>query len=306
MARLLSTALLLALLAGTAAAFALTEGLKLEKTPIFGTDVDPVFAPDCKCGLAEATIAFKLRKAERLTVWIEHDGDRVRTIVPGKRYARGKVELVWDGFSDAGRLLPDGTYDPVVHLGVSHRTIRLPNPIQLDTRPPAIMVKHPLHAVISPDGDGRHDSFTVPYKLSERAHGILLVDDRRVTFTRSQQREGKLTWNGRIDGHAARPGTYLLSVSAQDTAGNVARGMPFATVQVRFVALGRKRVLAKPGTHFAIRVSTDAPTVRWILGGRSGTARRGTLRLKAPARPGAYTLYVIANGHAAKAAVVVA
>jgi hypothetical protein len=65
-------------------------------------------------------------------------------------------------------------------------------------------------------------------------------------------------------------------------------------------------VLAKPGTRFAIRVSTDAPTVRWVLGGRGGFARRGTLRLAAPRKPGAYTLYVNVNGHAAKAAVVVA
>ncbi len=306
MARLLSTALLLALLVGTAVAFALTQGLKLEKTPVFGTDVDKVFSPACRCVHEEAAIEFKLRKPERLTVWIEHDGDRVRTIVPGKRYPKGKVELVWDGFSDTGRLLPDDTYIPVVHLGASHRTIRLPNPIHLDTRKPTITVPHPLHSVISPDGDGRRDTFRAPYKLSEPANAILLVNGRRVQFTHSKKPEGELSWNGRLDGSAARPGRYLLSAAARDVAGNVSRPTPFAIVQVRFVALGRTRVIAKPGTHFAIRVSTDAPTVRWILGGRSGTARRGTLRLKAPSQPGAYTLYVTANGHAAKASVVVA
>jgi hypothetical protein len=304
-ARLLSTALLLALLVGSASAFALTEGLKLEKTPVFGTSVDKVFAPQGRDrDKQQAKISFKLRKPERLTVWIERGGKRVRTIVPGKRYAKGPVALVWDGFSDSGRLLGDGDYRPVVRL--SHQTIRLPNEIHLDARAPSIQVKHPLHAVISPDGDGRKDVFSVPYKVSEPAHGILLVNGRRVIFTRSQLETGRLSWNGKLDGRPARPGNYLLSAQAEDTAGNASKTQPFAIVQVRFVALGRKRVIAKPGTRFAIRVSTDAPTVRWVLGGRSGTAPRGTLRLTAPLHPGAYTLYVSANGHAAKAAVVVA
>ena len=304
--RLLATVLVLALLAATATAFAVTEGLKLERTPIFGTDVAPIFSPACNCEKQTAAIDFKLRKRERLTVWIERDGKRVATIVPGKNYRVGPVRLAFDGFTDSGRLLPDGTYIPVVHLGRSHRTIHLPNPIVLDTTPPEVTVQHPLHAVISPDRDGRKDRFTVPYSLNERAHGILVVGNQRVQYTRTQKEKGELEWNGRLDGHAVRPRNYVLSISAQDTAGNKAKPVPFAVVQVRYVALGRKRVLAKPGTHFAIRVSTDAPTVRWRLAGGTGTAPRGTLRLRAPRNPGVYTLYVTVNGHSAKAAVVVA
>jgi len=304
--RLLATVLVLGLLAATAVAFAVTEGLKLERTPIFGTRVDKIFSPACNCDKQEAAIDFKLRKREHLTVWVERDGDRVATIVPGKNYPVGPVSLAFDGFTKTGRLLPDGTYVPVVHLGRSHRTIRLPNEIVLDTVAPVVTIKHPLHAIISPDRDGRRDRFTVPYKLNERAHGILYVNDRRVQFTRSQKKTGELVWNGRIDGHAVRPRNYLLSAAAEDTAGNVSTPFPFAVVQVRYVALGRKRILAKPGTRFAIRVSTDAPSVRWRLAGGSGIARRGTIRLRAPHKPGVYTLYVTANGHSAKASVVVA
>ena len=46
MARILPTLLVLALLGCTAAAFAVTEGLKLEKSPISKTVVDKVVAPD--------------------------------------------------------------------------------------------------------------------------------------------------------------------------------------------------------------------------------------------------------------------
>ncbi len=132
------------------------------------------------------------------------------------------------------------------------------------------------------------------------------MNGKQVIFKLSQQQEGELSWNGRLNGSPARPGNYLLSAQAEDRAGNASKPLPFAVVQVRYIALGRDQVIAKPGTRFAIRVSTDAPTVRWVLGGRTGTAPRGTLRLTAPKQPGAYTLYVSANGHAAKAAVVVA
>ena len=39
--------------------------------------------------------------------------------------------------------------------------------------------------------------------------------------------------------------------------------------------------------------------------GRNGTAKPGTLRLRAPARPGRYTLYVLVGSHAVRATVVV-
>jgi len=70
-------------------------------------------------------------------------------------------------------------------------------------------------------------------------------------------------------------------------------------------ALARERVETTPGGRFAILVLTQARTVDWRLGGRSGTARPGTLRLRAPVAPGRYTLRVEANGHVRHAAVVV-
>ena len=48
------------------------------------------------------------------------------------------------------------------------------------------------------------------------------------------------------------------------------------------MTLARKRVVVAPGRRFFMRVSTDAPTVRWQLHGRSGVARAGTLRIRAP------------------------
>lgn len=317
MARALSTATVLGLLAATAVAFAITERAKLTLSPIASTKVSPkVFSPKAaEASHRTATVAFRLRTSEQVTVWIEDSaGHTVRTLLPSRSEHRGaRLDLAWDGFAGDGELVPDGVYRPVVKLETSHRTIVLPNPIRVDTNPPRIRVPHPQHPILSPDGDHHGDLFRVHYRVDEPAHAILLIrtahGPRTVEFTRSQQPTGVLEWNGKveIDGRyrPARPGTYLLSVAAQDTAGNRSKPYPFALAAVRYVALGRRRVVVRPGHRFAIRVSTDAPTVHWRLHGRSGVARRGTLHFRAPKKPGVYFLYVFVADHAARAAVVV-
>jgi hypothetical protein len=306
LARVLSTAFVLALLAATVGAFALTQGAKTEPSPIFRTRVDKIFSADCRCSKRVANIDFRLRKSDRLEVWMERDGNRVATLVTGRDFPAGPVELAFTGVTEDGIGLPDGIYTPVVRLARSHRTIRLPNPIVLDTKPPVIKVPKTPMAIRSPDGDGRKDTFEAPYRVNERAHAILLVNGHRVLFTRRQLENGTLLWNGKLNGRPVRRGIYVLDASAEDTAGNRAKPFPFAVIQVRYVSLGRKRVVVPPGRRFAIRVSTDSPTVQWRLHGRTGVARRGTMKLRAPRRPGVYRLYVSANGHAAKATVVVA
>jgi hypothetical protein len=314
LARLLSSATVLGLLAATAVAFAITEGAKLTKSPITGPiEVTKVFSP--KSPLAEFRVAhvdFRLRTRDKVTVWIENaDGQNVDTLLDDRSLRAGShVVLAWDGLAADGVLAPDGVYSPVVKLAHKHLTTHLPNAIVLDTKPPKITVPK-VHAIISPDGDGHKDRFTVHYRISESAHAILLVrhgtESQRVEFTRTQKPAGTLIWNGEL-GHpakAVRPGAYVLSVAAQDAAGNLSVAYPFAVVTVRYVSLGRSRVVVEHGRRFAIRVSTDAPTVQWKLHGRSGVARRGTLHFTAPKTPGTYNLYVFVANHAARCQVVV-
>ncbi len=307
MARVLSTAFCVALLAATAGAFALTEGAKTELIPIYGTRIDKIFSPTCSlrnCRKQVADIDFRLRKRQHIVVWMERDGNRVSTIVPGRTYPRGEVRLVFDGISDAGLTMPDGSYIPVVRL--PHRTIRLPNTIVLDTKPPRVVhVRHRIYTHISPDGDGRDDVFRVPYRLSEPAHAVLLVDHRQVEFVRFAVQHGLLSWNGKVDGRLARPGNHLLEIAAQDAAGNRSKPFPFAVVTIRYLQLVRTRILVRPGGRFAVRVLTDAKTVSWLLDRGRGSVDSHTLRLRAPVKPGVYRLNVTAAGHTVKALVVV-
>ena len=107
MARLASTVLVVALLAATATAFTLTQGLKLEQSPIFGTDVDKVFSPICGCESNRARISFRLREADRLDIaLIDSDGDVVAIPVEGERFGRGRVVIRWDGLRADGQRLP--------------------------------------------------------------------------------------------------------------------------------------------------------------------------------------------------------
>lgn len=308
MARVLSTALVLALLAATAIAFVLTESAKLERSPIYATHLpDPIFSPDGTLH-PEADLDFRLRKPERIEIWIEDSGGhRLRTLLAPRTFKRGAhVSVGWDGIRDNGIAAPDGVYQPVVKLMRSHRTIVLPNPITLDTKPPVITVKRPQYPILSPDGDGRADRFVTAYHLSEPGQAILNVAMKQVWLTRCCKPTGSLVWNGRLGTPAepAKPGRYLFTAQGRDLAGNTSKPFPFAIALVRYVVLGRERVVVRSGGKFALRVSTDAPLVHWTLHGRSGTARGGTLKLRAPKSPGVYKLYVTASGHAASCTVV--
>jgi hypothetical protein len=302
--RLLSTVLVVALLGGTAAAFAVTQGLKIEPSPILAPRIDKVFAPTCDCVTRVATIRFRLRKPDRVRLEIVRGDTVVRTLVPGLRLRRGTVSYTWNGRDDRRRFVPQGVYKPRVHLTDQHRTIDLPNEMRVDTTAPSITLVSVAPREFSPDGDGRADHVVVSYRTSEAAHGILLVDGERVVFTRRQLQRSTLTWNGRVDGKALRPGVHRLQLAAADRAGNISSpGKPFDVV-LRYVTLSRDRFVVTTGTRFGLRVFADA-RVHWRLGTRAGTAKPGLVILRAPGKPGRVPLVLWVGDHQARAVVIV-
>lgn len=306
---MLSTAFCVALLAATAVAFALTEGAKTELSPLYGTKIAKVFSPVCDpslCRGATARIDFKLREQQRLEVWMQRNGKRVATIVLGRTFPKGEVNLAFTGLTRGGVFLPDGSYKPVVRFVDQHRTITLPNLIQIDTEPPEpARPARRLRLEISPDGDGRNDAIRIPYTLSGRGHAVLLVNGRQAVFKRAQRPRGSLTWNGRLGGRLLGPGHYRLAVAGQDAAGNRSTAAPAGSVEIRYLRLGRPVVHVVRRHRLALFVLTDARTVSWLLDRGRGVSRSHTLLIRAPRKPGAYTLYVTAAGHTRKTAVVV-
>jgi hypothetical protein len=300
--RFLSTLLVVALLGGTAAAFAVTQGLKIEPSPILAPRIDKVFSPVCDCETRVAGIQFRLRKPDRVRLEIVRGDTVVRTLVSGTRLRRGTVSYTWNGRDDQGRFVQEGVYKPRVHLTDQHRTIDLPNEMRVDTAAPSIALDSVAPRLFSPDGDGRGDRVVVSYRTSEPAHGILFVDGTRVVLTRRQLEHSSLSWNGRVDGRLVDAGRYRLRLAAEDRAGNLSGpGKPFNVV-IRYVSLSRDRIDAKAGTRFGVRVSADAP-VHWRLGARHGTAKPGLLVLRAPRKPGRVPLIVSIGDHRARTVV---
>jgi hypothetical protein len=304
--RLPQTLIVLALLGATAAAFAVTERLKLEKSPITGTRVDKVFSPVCECARDVSVISFRLRRGGTVTVdLLDSSGRSVRTLVRNRREQAGRVSYTWDGRNDANRVVAEGIYRPRVRLRQHGRTIVLPNPIRVDTTAPTITLLRVFPRVFSPDGDGSADRITAEYEIDEPARAMMLVNGERRVLSRFRETEGRLVWFGRIGGRPVRPGEYEIRLRAFDRAGNRSARTRAVTVRVRYIELARDTVEAVAGRRFGIGVSTDADVYRWFFDGRRGKFRQRVLVLRAPEEPGTYVLYVSVGRRADRAEVVV-
>jgi hypothetical protein len=305
--RWLPAALALALLAASALAFAYTERLKVEPSPVTGTLVDKVFSPVCDCPTDTAVISFRLRKPALVTVDVLDAQDRsVRTLVRGDSRPAGRVTYRWDGRDDGGRVLQEGSYRPRVRLAERGRTIVLPNPMRIDVTAPSIRLLSVRPSVFSPNADGRNDRISARYEMTDRATPVLLADGRQRVVGLFQRRVGKLDWNGDGVGSPPRQGVVEIAMRATDPAGNRSSTSRAVPIVVRYIALARHRIAVKRGEGFAIGVVTDMPSYRWRFAGKAGRTGVRTLRLRAPNAPGRYMVFVRAqDGHADSAAVVV-
>ncbi|HEX3806178.1 MAG TPA: FlgD immunoglobulin-like domain containing protein [Gaiellaceae bacterium] len=293
----------LVLLAATVVAFGRIEALKLEKNPVGGPQISPTFSPVCKCSQRVAQIKFKLVKTGALTLTITTpDNQLVRTLVHGRRFRAGKVHFTWNGRDNAGKLVPDGTYRIGVLVSGEHRVIVLPDRTTVDTVPPVLSGVTATPATISPDGDHRDDRTALSYKVSEHAKVRVLVRGTVVVRGRGAPLHKTLYWSGTVKSRVLPAGTYRVTLRATDLAGNVSEKT--VKVQIRFVELRRHTIRAKAGTRFGVVVESDARAVHWKLAGKRGVAKPGLLVLKA-GKAGRHVLTVTANGHSARAVVVV-
>jgi hypothetical protein len=278
--RLFSTALLFALLGATSVAFVITEGLKLEPSPVTKVFVTKIFSPTCECPTDFSLIAFRLRKADRVTLSVVGKGGRlVRTLVGPDERGKGPVSATWDGLAEDGSVAPDGVYRVQVHL--RHRTIRMPNRLQVDTTPPVVKVRHVGPRVLEL---GRR--LKVRYLLNEPGRVSVFLSGKRVVLGRSTRLRWKVEW--RVHG---RPGKYRVTVAARDVAGNLSNASRPVTVVIPLRVL-TQRVQVAVGAKFAVRLDVDSRAYHWRLGKQGGFASGHRLVLRAPSKPGRYALVI--------------
>lgn len=307
-------ALVLGLLGATASAFAVTENLKLTKSPIFATRLvapDQVFrkraaalasfSPVCRCRTGGVALQFKLRHADRVTLDVLAGGKHpVQRLIDDRRLPAGESTVIWYGRTGEGIVAPDGSYQFQVKLADAHRTILLPNRVLVDTRPPRILKASANHPDFSPDGDHQADTVRIRYSLSEPGHALLFVRGRQVVRTRSGKAKSSFTWGGRLNGTPLPQGTYRLRVGAVDLAGNATPQAQAAVVvvHIRFITLARHEIPAiATGTRFGVGVQTGATVYRWRLGSQTGLSSQRVLVLRAPKKRGFYRLVVSEGGH---------
>jgi hypothetical protein len=302
--RALSTIVLLGLLLASAAAFAITEHLKLIKSPVFAPHVTKKFSPVCHCATDNAEISFKLRHPDSVTVTIVGGGHVVDTLPTRSVPKNVLVTFRWNGRAD-GRVASNGSvYQPQVKLANDRRTILMPNRITVDTTSPKVLSASDGAGILI---RGRHHGLSVRYAFSEKAHAALYVDGRRVVFGRRSRQRDKVKWNGGSGGKKLAPGRYVLEVAAVDAAGNVTppAGRKRLVVEIRAIALSETSIHVTPGQPFTVKVRTAARHYRWKLSGAHGVGKEKLLHLRAPLRRGRYRLVVKANGDSASATVVV-
>jgi hypothetical protein len=212
--RLAVTVLVLALLAATTTAFALTEVLKLERTPIVRPRFNVAFSPGCACPHDTARLPIRLKKPETIdAVIVDSDGDAVRTLLHASREPTGRLVLKWDGEDDSGAIVPDGTYKVRLSFEGRDRSILVPNPIRVDTEPPEAEL-----VSIEPGAVKPKEAVEVVVDSNERARLLLYADGALVARGKLGD-EGSITlvWHGKSQ---LAPGRHVFRVDAQDRAGN--------------------------------------------------------------------------------------
>lgn len=307
MQRLLTTATIAGLLIATAAAFAITERLKLTKSAVYGTKVSRGLSPTCGCARGKAQVSFKLRKHDDLTVSVLNVHNEEVALLASQSFPKGLVRLKWNGRDDLGKRAPDGTYLVRIHLSGAHQTITLPNRILVDTTAPQILTVSRNRDVFSPDGDKQADFVRLTYQLSKPARVILYLDGKQVLKSFHHPQSGGVSWYGTSDDAVLPAGTYTLEMGAVDPFGN---STPVAerfrvTVQIRYITIAAHRVTVAAGHRLVIGVSTDAKRYAWRLGKVKGHSRSHVLNVRVPTRRGRYTLVVEEQGHVDRAAVFV-
>ena len=327
----LAAAVFLLLVGATIGAFFVAQRLKQQPPLLRYRSSTEAFSPNGDAIKDTASIRFKLIEADDVTVTIlDEDGGVVRRVETSRPYSKGLVELEWDGESGDGLVAPEGEYRVRVGLRDEGRTNTLRHTIRLDLTPPRPRIRPVAGgAPIVLDGSTRRSATAaVARPARDPVFSVWRTDTANPSrvvkvLPAAGTRRGR--WNGRIGRRPAPPGTYMLTASAQDAAGNVgtvpAVLPPAATgradggvgVLVRPIAITPLLQPVTAGTPARVKVDAGGRRYTWALrdvdGERAahGRSRARRLTVRIPKGRGAtYVLTVRTRFAAARTVVPVA
>jgi hypothetical protein len=226
------------ILVASTAMFALAESRKLDRAPIKelvlsagpavkGKPRPAIFSPSCICANRFARISFRLGKPGPLVAWIVSPAGAVISKIGDFKDVR-RVTMVWAGRDDGGKQVPDGSYR--LRLKVAGATRTLPVFVVVHTTPPTFTTTvAPRKLTLNGDGVADHAVITwhAPQQLFnvrlKARHGSTLQILRVYRHARSysfQWPRASCGTNGCTVKQRPVPGTWQLSLSAEDVAGN--------------------------------------------------------------------------------------
>lgn len=300
----------LLLAVATFGALYVAQRLRHSDPVVLGVRVTRTFSP-VGSGPRTAALSFWLKRDDIAAVTVVDDrGDEVRSLADGRAInKRTRTAFVWDGNKENGNPAPDGWYRFRIGLARQGRSLTIPNGTRLDTKPAMPVVKqveptHPAGPLILPGAKlvvGR-----IGGTKGRNVEGFVLrtdtVPSKVVRRFPLPDNPTSIRWDGKIYGHAAPDGVYLLGLTETDGAGNrgsapakltpVAgppRGKPGVTV--RHLGVQAPSQSATPGQIIELGVDARGQSFEWSLrpatGGpllSHGKAKGAKLRIRIPSK----------------------
>jgi spore germination protein YaaH/flagellar hook assembly protein FlgD len=186
-------------------------------------------------------------------------GATVGAAVTTRSGAGGSAAVVWNGRTNAGALVADGTYRLTLSAidAAANRSSRSWT-VRVDATP-ATLTAVASPAAFSPNGDGVAETTRLAWTSSERITGVARVL-RGTTVVRSWTisgaTAGAVFWNGtNASGTAVPDGQYTFRVTGRDAAGNLATRAAIVVVDRTLAAVRWSRSAFYPQDGDAIAPS---------------------------------------------------
>jgi N,N-dimethylformamidase beta subunit-like, C-terminal/FlgD Ig-like domain len=243
------------MVAATLGAFVLAQQLKSDFPLVIRFATKPAhFSPNGDGYRDATTIGFDLSEPAGVSFMVvDSEGTEVRRIASDRRLAGdAKHRWTWDGRSDDGAVVPDGTYRMRVVRRDESRVIDSVKEIDVDTVPPRASLASAKPSVIATGLPGETPTVRLAYRGPENRAPVVRVfrtDDGPPHIVRRFRGRANRTavWDGRVSAGEERTepapeGDYAFTVAVRDRAGNVTEApLPEPTARV-----------ARPGTGVTV------------------------------------------------------
>ena len=273
----LATGVFVALVLATVGAFFVIQRLKRGTPVATKIHLQRYVSPNGDGRLDRAVVQFKLPKAaDSVTVSItDANGDEVRRLAE-RRLRKGRHRFHWNGRDGSASIVPDGFYYLRVVLNGEGRGSFSRDGIEVVTKPPHAKLVSVDPSRIPP---GARQAVTIRFEGPTRQPALIsvyrtdLAVPRLVTRFDAPDGQQTATWDARIAGRPAPPGTYAFGVTVRNVA-QVAGSSPFHLPPTAKTALQHSGV--------TIGGPSAAPPLEPVRAG--ATARVGVTGIAGPLR----------------------